>query len=285
MKPLQVIVAFLLVIESIYPSTINAQAKKSTKAPTSTNSRLKKLKAVIVVGPVEEFLKEDVERAKVVAKYLRDKGVQVKEFYPPYDKWTNIVNASKDANIFMYSGHGTTCGENGKAGGLCLSNETFIYSTTISKELKLHKNALVLFNCVCYAAGSSDSDEKDIGVKEAITRVSDYARPFFKSGATGYYVSNYEGSMVPFLQEFFKKRSIKQVYTEKASEWTKIEITQTYKYNPNYEVSVASNDDKGFYYKIHLVNGVRKEEKFPAFKVYDVAYVGKPDFTVNDFFK
>ncbi|MBK8369766.1 MAG: hypothetical protein IPL10_21015 [Bacteroidetes bacterium] len=55
---------------------------------------LKQIKAIIIVGPVsKEEDRKTIEDQKKNAKYLRNMGVQVFEFYPPYDKWEAIVKA------------------------------------------------------------------------------------------------------------------------------------------------------------------------------------------------
>ena len=247
---------------------------------------LSRIKAVLVVGYCEDLTKQKIDEAKEIASYLQSLGVHVSEFYPPNDKWQHIVRASVDANIFLYSGHGTTMGEQGKVGGLCLSKEVFISSDSIYKELKLHKNALVLFQSVCYAAGSSASDNSDIGAKVALQRVSDYAHPFVKLGVAGYYANDYLNTSKQFLKEFLNKKNIEQIYVAATSSYCQIQLTKKYIYNTNFEVSVASPKNiSGFATRTSYVNGKPKIEKIPVFKEYEVAYVGIPTFTVLDFFK
>ena len=248
---------------------------------------LKKIKAIIIVGPVDkEWDKNSIENQKKTAKYLRDMGVQVIEFYPPYDKWESIVKASEGAHIFIYSGHGSNQGINYEIGGICLTKNIY-HAQEILDNLKLHKNALILFNSVCGAAGSSAIDNNDIGKNEAIKRVSEYAYPFYKLNAGAYYANNYTGCLIPFLESFFQRKNIKSIYKTQASLYQKIEGYSAYQYDSQFEVSVAAkpSTNKLVTQFVGIGNGKWKEQKIMDFKSYDVAYVGKPNFTVVDLFK
>ncbi len=251
---------------------------------TISRDSLSKLKAILVVGPAEESTKESILRNSEIAIYLRSLGINVLEFYDSKAKWSEIIKESAEANIFLYSGHGTNLGENGCAGGLCLSGEN-ISSGLISKELKLHKNALVVFESVCNSAGSSASDNSDIGIKLATQRVSDYAHPFLKQGAVGYFACNSTNSSLKFLKAFFKGKNIKQIYENCVSPFYEKQTTEKYIYDPNFEISIAGADWGVASTRTTYTNGVKKEEKLPSFKKYSVAYVGIPGFKASDLFK
>ena len=272
--------------ESIRDTTGNYEfwktaIKKDIKLSIDT---LRMIKAVVVVGPAEESTKSFISEKKELVMFLRGIGVQVTEFYHPNAKWNDIVEASKGANIFIYSGHGSTMGENGGAGGLCVTDG--LYSAeSITNEIKLAKNALVLFNHVCRGAGSSADDSKDIGKEEAMKRVGDYAKPFIINNAAAYYANNYSYCLESILTDFFNRKKIKDIYNHDANKWTKIEARGVYKFNKQNEIAIASDSNPGDFYRTSYVNGKKKEEKVKGFKDYDVAYVGNPNFTVNDFFK
>ena len=274
------------------PSKSAAGAKQRMQSSLETGETvalsrdsLSRIKAILVVGPVEESTSAFIEETEEIASYLRGLGVQVKVFYDPAAKWNDIVRESAGAHIFFYSGHGSKMGVQGKAGGLCLSDGGMVSSATIIRDLTLHKNALVLFAKVCMGAGSSAGDDSDIGVAEAVERVSNYALPFVRIGAAGYYANNYYHSMLPFLRGFFNKKNLKQVYSETASRYSHIETFEKFSYSPRLEVSVASCDHEGFSTRTTYTNGVKRVEQVPLFKNYDVAYVGIPGFTVLDFFR
>ncbi len=248
---------------------------------------LRKLKAIIIVGPVDrEYDKKSIAHQKKTAKYLRDMGVQVFEFYPPNDKWESILKASEGAHIFIYSGHGSNQGINYEIGGICLTKNIY-HAQEILDNLKLHENALILFNSVCGAAGSSAGDIKDIGKNEAVKRVSEYAYPFYKLKAGGYYANNYTNCLVPFLEYFFQRKNIKSIYKKQASLYQKIECYSVYQYDSQFEVSVAAKPSTNKLVSIYVGtgNGKWKVKKVMDCKSYDVAYVGKPNFTVVDLFK
>jgi hypothetical protein len=253
---------------------------KSIKADS-----LSKIRAILVVGHVEESTPGFIAEMKTVAAYLKTVGVKVKEFYDPYANWSDIKIASENAHIFIYAGHGTNLGEQGKSGGLCLSKNTTISSDSIIHSLKLHKNSLVIFNHVCEGAGSSAADNSDIGVKIALQRVSDYSSAFIKLGSAAYYVNNFNNSIIPFFKNFFARKSIKDVYTSTLSSNCNIETIQKYPYDQNFEISVASKKPYGFSTRTSTVNGIKKVEKLKDFKSYEIAFVARPNFTVLDFFK
>lgn len=241
---------------------------------------LKRLKAIIVVGPVEDsYDRKIIEGKKRVASYLKQLGIKVQEFYPPHDKWGDIVKASKGAHIFIYSGHGSMEGINYPSGGLCLSGN--IYSArSILTDLKLHKHALIIFNSACNAAGSSATDLAGITKEEATKRVAEYAFPFYKLKAGAYYANNYEGIELPFLKAFLYHQNAKAIYFKEASEWQTVMGFAKYSYDPSYVISLAGTDHSCDP-KVHL-----KSNKPKSFcKDFNAAFVGDPKFSVVDFFK
>ena len=266
----------------------NKQTKPSSVSlgnTTLSTDSLSRLKAVLVVGPIEDGTGEAIDRVKEIASYLRSSGINVTEFYDPDTKWTAISQAAKGAHIFLYSGHGLYRGDKGKPGGFCLSRGENIPSSSIIKDLKLHKNALILFHTVCMGAGSSAEDNRDIGIQMAIQRVSDYVHPFIELGAAGYYANNGYNTIVPFLKEFFNKKNIKQIFESSVPKSNHIETTRKYSYNPKFEISIASSNPKGTTMLTTYTNGVKKVVQIPSVKLYDMAFVGIPSFCVLDFFK
>lgn len=220
---------------------------------------LRKLKAIIIVGSVENLTGEFIVEQQKTAAYLRSVGVRVFEFYHPHAKWNDIVKESEGAHIFIYAGHGT-------ASVLCLT-DGIVYGSTIEKELKLHKNALVIFNHACESAGSSATDKGDIGKVEALRRVGDYAKPYVDLKAGAYFANNYYNCLPSFLNSFFQRTRMKDLYTQEATNYAKIEVVKKYNYDFQFEIGVSSNKDS---------KGISD---------YNVAYVGKPNYTVNDLFK
>jgi len=249
-----------------------------------SSDSLKRIKVVIVVGPVEESTKEFIDEKKELANFLRAYGVQVKEYYHPNANWADVKAESKGAHIFIYSGHGSTVGENGCSGGLCLT-DGITSAGDMSNGLELNKNALILFNHVCRGAGSSASDDGDIGKIEAAKRVTDYSYPFIQKGAGCYYANNTNGALQPFLERFFNKMPVSSIWKE-VSGSKKIVIDQKYKYDKRFQIALGADDDTGTTFtRTTTINGVKKVEKIKGSISYDAAIVGIPQFTVLKFFE
>lgn len=261
---------------------IEEYKKKSFKENSKLSiNKFKMIKAVIIVG---NDAKQYIEEQRQVASYLKNLGIAVVELYTPNCKWEDVKKASNGAHILIYAGHGGTIGKEKEKQGVLYLNEGIIEGEQLVNGLKLNKNALVLFNHACSSAGSKASDDYDIGIEEATRRVEDYAKPFIKLNAGGYYANNYINCLIPMLTKFFSGVTIKDIYNNDASTWTKIENRKIYSFNKKYEVAVASQIS-GYVTQTTTSNGVRKTKQVNLGKSYDIAYVGIPEFTVNDFFK
>ena len=261
---------------------IEEYRKKAFKenAKLSIN-KFKMIKAVIIVGnDATQFIYEQ----RQVASYLKNLGIAVVELYTPNCKWEDVKKASNGAHILIYAGHGITIGKEKEKQGTLYLNEGIIEGEQLVNGLKLNKNALVLFNHACSSAGSSGFDDYDIGIEEATRRVEDYAKPFIKLNAGCYYANNYCNYLIPMLTKFFSGVTIKDIYNNDASTWTKIENRKIYSFNKKYEVAVASQIC-GYVSQTTTINGFSITELVNRGKSYDIAYVGIPEFTVNDFFK
>jgi hypothetical protein len=241
------------------------------------------LKAVLIVGPQEGGTRSAIASMNKIADFFKSKEVKVEKFYNKQTDWGKIKAASKTANFFVYCGHGSTLGEDGKTGGLIL--KSMISNKQITEELKFKKNAVIIFKSVCRGAGSSAEDDSDIGIDEALTRVTDYSQPFFEIGAKCYYANNLGGGCIKFLTELFAENNVENSFKKTTETWTKIELSQEFKYDDNKIISIASSDWGGTSTRTTYTNGVKKVEQIPNPKSYDVAYVSNPDFTINDIMK
>ena len=242
----------------------------------------RKLKAILIVGYVEESTPSYIEEQQEVARFLRHKGVHVVEFYSPKDIWSAIVDSAKDAHILLYDGHGNLAGDDYPS-GFSLSGGA-VTAFSINQELKLHPNALILFNHVCYGAGSSASDTQDIGIMEACRRVGIYAHPFIDLKAGCYYANNYTGSMVDFLELFLKKKTAKVIMEEQGNRFSEIKRTEVYSFNKSYRLSVSSSTSTGKSIQTTYINGVKSVKELDPFPNYDIAMVAKPNYSVLDLF-
>ncbi len=275
------ILTFILVIvlfvfsessKAITLAEFNYSAKVHLNAP---------LEAVLVVGNTEEGTASAIKKMNEVALIFEKNKIKVTKFYNRNTNWEAIIIAAKTASFFVYSGHGSTMGINGNTGGLCLNK--MISTEQILKELQLKKNAIVLFKSVCGGAGSSAEDSKDIGIEEAITRVSDYAQPFFSIGAACYYADNYDGGIDLFLTEFFAGNIVEQCYkTTTKYGYVHNEISKPFINDNLKQISICSNKNSGMYTQYLYLNGKTTIKKIPAFKEYNIALVGNPSFNITE---
>ncbi|MDO8366739.1 MAG: hypothetical protein Q7T20_08090 [Saprospiraceae bacterium] len=273
--------ASALLIFALFGFTQYVPAPTPDKSESTTSKpSLISLKAVLIVGHLEDGTAAAMESMDEIADLFRSKGVTVHCFYDHHADWEKIRTASKDANFFVYAGHGSTMGAGGKTGGLCI--KTMISSKNILEGLQLPKNSMVIFKSVCRGAGSSATDNGDIGINEALERVSDYAQPFFKSGASCYYANNLGDGCTNFIEDFFSGKPIKECFEKSAKPWAKIELVKKYAVDQTREIGIASTDWGGVTTRTTHINGVKKVEKIPSHKQYDIAYVSNSTFSIRD---
>lgn len=245
----------------------------------SVFSQDKSLQAILLVGPQEDGTFEAIKEMNVVADFLISKGVKVHKFYNRQTQWDKIVEVAKDCNFFIYSGHGSDQGIDGNVGGLCFNE--IISTTRILESLKLRKNSMVLFQSVCYGAGSSASDESEIKLETARKRVEDYANPFFEIGASFYYANNYSRGVYGFLNLFFEGKDASEIYHATLDGRADVELDQPSLYDPNKSVCVSSSESEGFVTITSYRNGIKSVKKRPAFKGYDIAMVGNKKYNLK----
>ena len=255
-----------------FSQTISSSTVLSSKNRIKTN-------AVLVVGTNLFSPEDDIIEMNKIADFFTLRGVRVHKFYLQDSKWEDIKRAAKNAHFFVYNGHGSNKGKNG-TGGLVLAD--YVTNDQIQNELELRNNAMVLFQSVCRAAGSSAGDNGDIGIKKAEQRVSDYAEPFIKSGASVYYANNYNEGCLEFLNYFFLGHSVEEAYKKSLSRSLNIEFNKNYIYNPKYSVSIASSPPYGTRTRTETnwINGekVTTTKEVPDSKSYCTAFVGKSAF-------
>ena len=250
--------------------------------PIISYSQADQLRAVIIVGDQQDDTMNAIEDMENIHTFFKSKNVIVKIFYHPKTSWKDIVKASKDASFFVYSGHGMSWPD-GKYGGLDLDEA--ISSEDIINDLKLKANALVIFKSVCGGAGSSASDDGDIGIKKAIERVLDYSKPFLNIGASAYYADNFGNGCLSFLNDFFEGKTMKECFDNSIGWSAKLEVDQNYKYDRSKSIGVASSDWGGTVTKTSYINGVKSVREVPASKDYDIAYVANPKYSLSNLIK
>ena len=241
--------------------------------PLLSFSQFDHLKAVLIVGDQQDGTINAIEEIEEIHSFFKSKNVIVSTFYYPKTIWKDIVMASKDANFFVYSGHGMSWPD-GKYGGLDLN--VAISSEDVLNDFKLKANAIVIFKSVCGGAGSSASDDGDIGIRKAIERVSDYSKPFLSIGASAYYADNYGNGCLSFLNDFFEGKTMKEYFDNYI-----FDSEQVYKYDKRKKIGIVSTDWGGTVTKTSYSDGVKTVREVPATKGYDIAYVANPSYSIS----
>lgn len=228
------------------------------------------LKAVLLVGPQEDGTAASIRGMNEIAAFLESKSVTVYKFYDEKTDWDKISIAGEGASFFIYDGHGNnSCN---------LNLKNTIDKNRIIRELKLKQNAIVLFQSVCYGAGSSASDDGDIGKIEAFKRVNSYAKVFFDAGAECYFAINSNGGVLKFLKNFFLGKPVDECFKLAAKGFYNIETGSKCLFNPSLDFKLASSNWGGTMTKTTYINGKKKVEKLPASKSYSIAYVAKATY-------
>ncbi|TGL58873.1 ankyrin repeat domain-containing protein [Leptospira sarikeiensis] len=197
-----------------------AGIKKRAELPSPTVSG-SGLKAVAIVGEVDgndgPKTREYVNNIKGLVKVLKDRGVSVSEFYPPNNPWSGIQEASRNANIVLYAGHGVGTNLNNppydqkSVGGFYLGKE-FVSNEQISSGLKPVPGAIVLFLGACFTAGNMAYDMGVIRDEETKKRISMYSSPFLETGFKGYYATWAPWTAQTILALLFTNKNYGDVY-------------------------------------------------------------------------
>lgn len=218
-----------------------------------------KLEAVCIVGSNVDNSYEN--RTEEIAKFLESNNIKVHRFYEGNNSWNKIKKATENCTFFIYSGHGTVLGLDGGFGGLVI--EDFVSAEQIKDELIFKKEAIVIYQSACGAAGTSADDEEYIGLETALDRVVETATPFLLAGAKAYHANNYFGGALNFLINIFEGNTINESFINTAEKWNTIEKNDRLKCKrlPSiYNVGISSDNSQE----------------------YNVAYVGIPMFKLTE---
>jgi hypothetical protein len=145
----------------------------------------------------------------------------------------------------------------------------------------LKKNALVLFQSVCYGAGSSAGDDTDIGIVEAEKRVLNYAKTFVNNGVGCYFAINSNSGVHDFLEDFFEGKTLKQCFSKSTEHFFKVEKLAKLPAYDNMMLGIASMNAGGTTTRTTYTNGVKKVEQLPSVKSYLVAFVSSEDYDID----
>lgn len=254
----------------LYTSCIHSQPKDTSQ-----------LVAVLVVGHVEDSTDDFIGEMDRVANFFKHHGVKVHKFYDKEAKWKLIARVARECNFFVYSGHGASVEKNYLPGMICI--DTMVSSEELMKKLVFNKKPIVINKSVCFGAGSSASDTKDIGIAEARRRVLGYARVYHDIGASAYYAINYKGGTVGFLKHFFNGLTLRDAVLKNIQYGCKIETDTSHPVINGYSYSIMSYKSNGICTTTTYFDDNRKVVKqLPCFKEYSIAYVGPPNLKLAD---
>ncbi|EIE01216.1 ankyrin repeat domain-containing protein [Leptospira licerasiae] len=242
--------------------------KKRAELPSPTVSG-DGLKAVAIVGEVDgnegPKTREYVNNIKGLVKVLKDRGVSVSEFYPPNNPWSGIKEASQNANIVLYAGHGVGTNldqppyDQRTVGGFYLGKE-FVSNEQISSGLKPAPGAIILFLGACFTAGNMAYDMGVIRDEETKKRISMYSSPFLETGFKGYYATWAPWTAQTIIALLFTNKNYGDVY-----------FSQT---NPQEVTKISHPNFSKSYLYYHT--------KPPASKpIYDYAFAGDPSSVIR----
>ncbi|TGM98320.1 ankyrin repeat domain-containing protein [Leptospira yasudae] len=227
-------------------------------------------KAVVLVGDVDGDNGPGtlgyIKNMQGVAKVLRERGVQVTEYYSPKNSWDQIKGSIQGANLVLYAGHGVGSNLTDSpfhqkyVGGFALKGK-FVSNDDVENTLKPAPGAIVLFLGACFTAGNMAYDMGVIDAEETKHRVSMYSAPFLKAGFEGYYATWAPWTAQSLIAELFTGKNFGTVYDSQTNlaEVTKIE-------HPTY------SKGKLFFHK------GKQESRV----VFDYAFAGNPNARISD---
>ena len=187
-----VLVAGLALFALGGPLALSAAAASSTGISAKTAP-----KVVLIVGPAggaTPYYRRLADEAAAAAAKLTPNVVKV---YSPDATWTNVKAALQGASVVVYLGHGNGWpsiyrdalypltqdgfGLNPHEGAA--DSHQYFGEKQIGSEIKLARDAVVIFSHLCYASGNTEPGLAEGTLDQAQQRVDNYAAGFFRAGA------------------------------------------------------------------------------------------------------
>jgi hypothetical protein len=164
-------------------------------------------KVVLIVGPAgsatDSYRRLADEAAAAAAAYTPN----VVRVYSPDATWPAVKRALEGASVIVYLGHGNGFpspyrdvlspdtqngfGLNPNAGAADIHQ--YFGEDRIGGEIKLAKNAVVIFSHLCYASGNSEPGKPEGTLEVGQQRVDNYAAGFIRAGAAAVIAEAYMG--------------------------------------------------------------------------------------------
>jgi hypothetical protein len=186
------------------------------------------IKVVIVVGPVEGSTSRYIDHARQYAAQARAYGAAVTELYSPRATWASVKLHARNANIFIYLGHGnghpspygafSALRKNGMGLNASFnngnSNVKYWGQSYVAADLDLATNAVVLLNHLCYASGNSEPGRALPSRSIAMERAERYGTGFLRTGARAVFATG-KGSLSPVLTDLFtSNKTVGQIFQD-----------------------------------------------------------------------
>ncbi|HEX5013473.1 MAG TPA: hypothetical protein VFV72_04865 [Candidatus Limnocylindrales bacterium] len=174
-------------------------------APVAAASRTAP-KVVLIVGPAGSATENYKRLANQAAAAAADYTPNVVKVYSPDATWPAVKQAMTGASVVVYLGHGngwpsryrdqlTPSTQNGMGLNPNAGANTHQYfgEDKIGKEIKLAKDAVVIFSHLCYASGNSEPGLPEGTLDVGQQRVDNYAAGFIRAGAAAVIAEAYMG--------------------------------------------------------------------------------------------
>jgi SH3-like domain-containing protein len=218
------------ILIAVVAALIAATAMTAAAAPADAASRPK---VVIVVGPAGSQTGPYLSLARSYAAQARSYGATVSELYTPHATWSRVRVAAQGANLFIYLGHG-----NGypspygfsvyKSDGLGLNAQdgssvvAYYGEYYVAHDIRLARNAVVILNHLCYAAGNSEPGMADPTLATARARADGFAAGFLRTNARAVFADGH-GSVAHIIYDLFRTSlSVQRIF------WTDPRATGTH---------------------------------------------------------
>jgi hypothetical protein len=195
-----------------------AASSPAVAQPASAAAVVSGPKVVIVVGAVEtgtSAFRTDADSIYAEAIKYTPNVVKV---YSPNATWAAVSAAAQGASIFIYLGHGygfpspyktilTPSVHDGMGLNEFLNqgdaDKKYYGESVVSGGIRLAKDAIVILNHLCYAAGSSESGNPEPTIPVAKERVDNFASGFLRTGARAVMANSYTGDVISMIQSVF----------------------------------------------------------------------------------
>jgi hypothetical protein len=183
-------------------------------------------KVVIVVGATGSTTSYYRSIARSLAHQARSYGAYVVQVYSPRATWSRVRSAARGANLLVYLGHGNgwpsryapfqTHTKDGMGLNRSLSgsdyNTDYYGEAYMRSSIRLARNGVVLLLHLCYAAGSSPTDDPTPPLWKAEARVDNYGAGFLRTGAKAVFADGLDNGHSVLYGLFKTNRTMRQIF-------------------------------------------------------------------------